>query len=60
MKNKKTWTELILGGILSAGGLISCIVGVIGYEPAEKINKDEKSTVAFYHIYVTTGGSKEA
>ncbi|MGN0507475.1 MAG: ECF transporter S component [Lachnospiraceae bacterium] len=41
MKNKKTWTELILGGILSAGGLISCIVGVIGYEPAEKINKDD-------------------
>lgn len=41
MNTKKTKTELILGGILSAGGLISCIIGVTFYTPAEKINKDD-------------------
>lgn len=38
MTIKKSKRESILGGILSAGGLLSCIIGIIGYEPAEKIN----------------------
>lgn len=39
MKKKKTLIELILGALLCTGGLIACVAGVIGYEPAEKINK---------------------
>ena len=38
---KKNLTQLILGGVLTAGGLISGIVGFAGYIPAEKINSED-------------------
>ncbi len=38
-KNNKL--QPILGGILTAGGLISSVVGFVGYTPAEKINRDD-------------------
>lgn len=41
MKTKKNLTEIILGGILTLGGLISAITGFTGYEPTEKINGND-------------------
>ena len=38
---KKNVKELIAGGILSIGGLVSCITGLMGYEPTEKINGED-------------------
>lgn len=38
---KKNLIQLILGGVLTAGGLISSIVGFVGYTPAEKINSED-------------------
>ena len=38
---KKNLTDLILGGTLTAVGLISSIAGFIGYTPAEKINSED-------------------
>ena len=35
---KKNITGTILGGILTAVGLISSIIGFVGYTPMEKIN----------------------
>ena len=41
MKTKKNLTELLFGGILSLGGLISTILGIFNYEAAEKINSED-------------------
>lgn len=38
---KQNVKELSIGGILSGGGLIACIIGFIGYEPTEKINSQD-------------------
>ena len=38
---KKHLTQPIIGGILTALGLIFCIVGFIGYTPAESINSED-------------------
>lgn len=38
---KKNVKELITGGILSIGGLVSCITGFVGYKPTEKINGED-------------------
>ncbi len=38
---KKNLIQLIPGGVLTAGGLISTIAGFIGYTPAEKINSED-------------------
>lgn len=38
---KKNITTILLGGVLTAAGLISGIIGFIGYTPMEKINGDD-------------------
>ena len=37
----KTSTQSIIGGVLTALGLILSIVGLTGYTPTEKINGDD-------------------
>ena len=41
MKTKKNLTELIIGGILTLGGLLLSGIGLLNYETAEKINGDD-------------------
>lgn len=41
MNKKKVVVELIVGAVLMLGGLVSTIVGLNGYETAEKINQND-------------------
>lgn len=41
MKNNKSITEIIIGAVLTLGGVASTAVGLINYEVTEKINQDD-------------------